>query len=42
MVLPRILAGETISRRDLAEMAYGGLCLNCEVCNYPICPFGKA
>ncbi|MFZ7110190.1 MAG: molybdopterin-binding protein [Desulfatiglandales bacterium] len=42
LVLPRILAGETISRRDLAEMAYGGLCLNCEVCKYPVCPFGKA
>ena len=42
LVLPRILAGEKISRRDLAQMAHGGLCLQCEQCRYPICPFGKS
>ncbi|RLB36942.1 MAG: molybdopterin-binding protein, partial [Deltaproteobacteria bacterium] len=41
LMLPRVLAGERITRRDLAEMAHGGLCLNCEKCHYPICPFGK-
>ncbi|MFH1935898.1 MAG: molybdopterin-binding protein [Pseudomonadota bacterium] len=41
LVLPRVLAGESITRRDLAAMASGGLCLNCEQCHYPICPFGK-
>lgn len=41
LLLPRILAGERITRRDLAVMAHGGLCLNCERCRYPICPFGK-
>ena len=41
IVLPRILTGETITRKDLAAMAHGGLCLNCEKCNYPVCPFGK-
>lgn len=41
LVLPRILAGEKISRRDLAEFAHGGLCLNCPECRYPVCPFGK-
>lgn len=41
LVLPRVLAGEAITRRDLADMAHGGLCLNCEQCHYPICPFGK-
>ena len=41
LVLPRILAGETISRRDLAEMGHGGLCLNCDSCRFPACPFGK-
>lgn len=41
LVLPRVLAGEAITRRDLATMAHGGLCLNCEQCRYPICPFGK-
>jgi hypothetical protein len=41
LVLPRVLAGEAITRGDLARMAHGGLCLNCKTCHYPVCPFGK-
>jgi len=41
LMLPRVLAGERITRRDLAVTAHGGLCLNCEKCHYPVCPFGK-
>lgn len=41
LLLPRILGGEYIGRRELAEMGHGGLCLNCKECRYPICPFGK-
>lgn len=41
LLLPRVLAGERITRRDLAEMAHGGLCMNCSECRYPLCPFGK-
>ncbi|MBW1798644.1 MAG: molybdopterin-binding protein [Deltaproteobacteria bacterium] len=41
LVMPRVLAGEVITRRDLASMGHGGLCLNCEQCHYPVCPFGK-
>jgi len=41
LVLPRVLAGEKIGRRELAELGHGGLCMNCEVCKYPACPFGK-
>lgn len=41
LVLPRVLAGEKIGRRELAELGHGGLCLKCEVCRYPVCPFGK-
>ena len=41
LILPRVLAGEIISRKDLAAMAHGGLCLNCERCRFPVCPFGK-
>jgi hypothetical protein len=41
LVLPRVLAGEPITRKDLALMAHGGLCLNCKQCHYPVCPFGK-
>jgi molybdenum cofactor synthesis domain-containing protein len=41
LILPRILAGERIGRRELAELGHGGLCLKCDVCRYPVCPFGK-
>jgi hypothetical protein len=41
LVLPRILAGQEISRSEIAGMGHGGLCLNCPQCRYPVCPFGK-
>jgi molybdenum cofactor synthesis domain-containing protein len=41
LILPRVLAGELIGRKELAELGYGGLCLNCKECRYPVCPFGK-
>ncbi len=41
LILPRVLAGEHIGRKELAELGHGGLCLHCEECRYPVCPFGK-
>lgn len=41
LVLPRMLTGEKIGRYELAELGHGGLCLNCNECRYPVCPFGK-
>jgi len=41
LILPRVLVGERIGRRELAELGHGGLCMRCHVCNYPVCPFGK-
>ena len=41
LVLPRVLAGEMVGRRELAELGHGGLCMKCSVCRYPVCPFGK-
>ena len=41
LILPRILAGERIGRKELAELGHGGLCLNCRECRFPVCPFGK-
>jgi molybdopterin biosynthesis enzyme len=41
LVLPRILAGEHITRAELAFLGHGGLCKDCETCIYPHCPFGK-
>jgi hypothetical protein len=41
LIIPRVLAGDTIGRKELAELGHGGLCLNCRQCRYPVCPFGK-
>ena len=41
LLIPRLLAGLTISRHDLARMSTGGFCLDCPTCLYPLCPFGK-
>jgi len=41
LVLPRILVGEKIGRKEFAELGHGGLCRNCKVCRYPVCNFGK-
>jgi molybdenum cofactor synthesis domain-containing protein len=41
LILPRVLSGEKIGRRELAELGHGGLCMNCPECRYPVCPFGK-
>ena len=41
LVLPRILAGEKISKAGLAFLGHGGLCKDCPECTYPKCHFGK-
>jgi len=41
LILPRVLAEEKICRQDIVELGHGGLCLNCEKCPFPVCPFGK-
>jgi molybdenum cofactor synthesis domain-containing protein len=41
LILPRILAGEQIGKADLAFLGHGGLCMDCQECSYPHCPFGK-
>lgn len=40
LAIPRILAGERLTRMDFVKMAYGGMCLNCKECVYPDCGFG--
>ncbi|NJB67562.1 formylmethanofuran dehydrogenase subunit E [Desulfobaculum xiamenense] len=41
LLLPRLLAGLSITREDLARMGEGGMCLGCANCSFPKCPFGK-
>jgi len=41
LVLPRIMTGEILKKSDFDVLGEGGLCLNCEVCTFPACGFGK-
>ncbi len=41
LVLPRIMAGEHIGKKELAFFGHGGLCMDCKECSFPHCPFGK-
>ena len=41
LVLPSLVAGVAITPQDLSRLGEGGLCLNCDVCTFPQCGFGK-
>ena len=41
LLLCRAAAGVPITRDDITALGEGGLCLNCAVCTYPNCGFGK-
>ncbi len=41
LVLPRLIADDPVTARDLAALGEGGLCLSCPVCTFPNCGFGK-
>lgn len=41
LVLPRLMADDPVTADQLYKLGRGGLCLNCEVCHYPNCMFGK-
>ena len=41
LVLPRIMAGEKLNKKDLVKLGHGGLCTGCKPCVYPHCSFGK-
>ena len=39
LILPRVITGEKITRREIRHFGIGGLCMNCKVCHYPVCGF---
>jgi molybdopterin biosynthesis enzyme len=41
LIVPRLLAGLEVTRRDIAILGHGGFCAACAECRYPLCPFGK-
>ena len=42
LMLPRIAAEDDITADEIAALGEGGLCLNCDLCTWPNCGFGKA
>jgi molybdopterin biosynthesis enzyme len=41
LIFPRILAGETLNRREINLLGHGGFCQSCHPCHFPVCPFGR-
>lgn len=41
LILPRIMADDEIFEDEIAAYGEGGLCLNCKICTFPNCGFGK-
>ena len=41
LLLPRLMAGDEITLSEINQLGEGGLCLNCDVCTFPNCRFGK-
>ncbi len=41
LVLPRIMADVPVTASQLSRYGHGGLCLDCNVCTFPDCSFGK-
>lgn len=40
LIVPRIFAGERLTRADITGLGHGGLCVSCPTCRYPDCGFG--
>ena len=41
LMLPRIAAKDPVTADEIAALGEGGLCLNCKICTWPNCGFGK-
>ena len=41
LLLPRVLSDEELTVQDIIAYGHGGLCLDCTLCTFPHCSFGK-
>jgi hypothetical protein len=41
LIVPRIVAGDKVTRDDIISLGHGGYCSSCKECRYPVCGFGK-
>ncbi|MBE6075448.1 MAG: molybdopterin-binding protein [Selenomonas ruminantium] len=39
LILPRVMTGERLTRREIRHFGIGGLCMNCKTCHFPVCGF---
>lgn len=40
LILPRVMAGEILEKKDIDRLGVGGYCMHCNVCIFPNCAFG--
>lgn len=40
LILPRVMAGEILEKKDMDRLGVGGYCMHCNVCIFPNCAFG--
>ena len=41
VLLPQVFTGDKLTKEDFVSLGDGGLCLQCPVCHFPACPFGR-
>ena len=41
LVLPRVMADDPVTYEELVALGEGGFCLNCNICTFPNCGYGK-
>jgi hypothetical protein len=41
LVVPKLMVGERLTKKDISKLGHGGLCSTCPECHYPNCSFGK-
>ena len=41
LILPRVMVDEKVKKEDIYALGEGGMCLNCNICTFPNCGFGK-
>lgn len=42
LILPRLFAGEIVTKEEMDRMGMGGFCMHCPTCNFPNCAMGSA
>ncbi len=41
LVVPRLLAKDPVTKKDIIKLGHGGMCMDCDVCIFPNCGFGR-